>query len=322
VNTTTKAAGRHDTLLEWASELAEGSWAQWRAACAELDVEPTLAMQDLAALGHVEMDWSADRFACPPPTAAFLHRSSGCVLLTGARPRGLLNRLAGLEAHLDLDFVVHEPCPQHRGPKTVLIEVELDDAEQLCEAAELTWVFDPADRIASALPVSTLAALASREDWPPRDDVPRQHFDPATMEYRIEPACDSERGLWRYDGYRRAEAWFFDEKHWWHLPTREYAPYLAHPDVTFIRFRQAARQLLVPCRVPLPPLQARAATLASGRLPRRTSASGPESSNWSITSDGGMPPRPSPPSWTYENISEALARRIAGSLATTLGRLP
>src|SRR4051812_44784032 len=97
---TTAIGSGPDALLEWASELVEGSWSQWREACAELDLEPTLAMQDLAALGHVEVDWTRDRFSCPPPTAAFLHRSSGSVLLTGARPRGLLERLAELEAEL------------------------------------------------------------------------------------------------------------------------------------------------------------------------------------------------------------------------------
>jgi hypothetical protein len=123
------------------------------------------------------------------------------------------------------------------------------------------------------------------------------------MDYRIDGGRDGEQGLWHYDGYRRAEAWFYDGEYWWNVPTREYAPYLACPDVTFLRLRRAARQLLVPCAVPLPPLQARVATLASGRLPRRASLDGP-------------------PSWTYENISDALAERIAASLATPLERLP
>ena len=295
--------GGHDLLLEWASELADGSWAHWCDACSELSVEPTLAMLNLAALGHVEMDWSANRFCCPPPTAAFLHRSSGCVLLTGARPRGLLDRLAELEAELeDLDFAVHEPCAQRHGPRTVLIEVELDDAQRFCDAAELVWVFDPAGRISQELPVATLEELASREDWPPRDDVPRVRFNPQTLSYRPDRGPGSERGLWRYDGYRRAEAWFNDGQYWWRVPTREYAPYLAHPDVTFLRYRETARQLIVPGAVPLPPLQARATTLASGRLPLRSGVAGP-------------------PSWGYENISAELAGAVAASLATPLGKL-
>lgn len=290
-----------DALLDWASEMAEGSWSQWRETCVELRVEPTLAMQDLAALGHVEVDWTSDRFSCPPPTAAFLHGSSGSVLLTGARPRGLLDRLSELEAELvdELDFFVHDPTPQLRGPRTVLIEAELDDIEQLCAAADLQYVFDPAGRIAELLPEATLERVAHRETWPPRDDVPRRLFDPHAL--RFTPAAAECEGLWWYDGYRREEAWILTGGHWWQVPTREYAPYLAHSKTTFLRYDPPHRQLTVPQPVPLPPLHARCATLASGRLPRRS-----PSTNGTVA--------------LYENISPELAERIATSLGTPLGR--
>ncbi len=289
-----------DALLEWASEISEGSWSHWRETCLELGLEPTLAMQDLSALGHVEVDWTTDRFSCPPPTAAFLHRSSGSVLLTGARPRGLLDRLAELEARLvdELDFFVHDPTPQLRGPRTVLIEAELDDIDELCTAAGLEYVFDPAGRIAQALPEATLARVAHRESWPPRDDVPRRLFDPHT--FRFAPAAGEPDGVWWYDGYRREEAWIRTTECWWQVPTREYAPYLAHPDVVFLRYDVGRRQLTVPQPVPLPPLQARCATLASGRLPRRSAS-------------------PNGTSVLYENISGEVAGRIATSLGTVLG---
>jgi hypothetical protein len=292
--------GRFDSLLEWASEMAEGSWAAWRDACLELQVEPTWAMQDLAALGHVEVDWAKDRFSCPPSTAAFLHRSSGSMLVTGARPRGLLDDLFALEATLqDLDFVIHEPAPQSRGPRTVLIEAELDDVEELCQAAGLDYVFDPASRIADALPQASLDHVANHENWPPRDEVPRRRFDPQTMRFRVTSDAD-ETGLWWYDGYRREEAWIRNTDGWWQVPTREYAPFLAHPQVVFLRYLADHRQLFVPPSAPLPPLQARAATLASGRLPRRASGSGPAA-------------------WIYENVSGELADSISASLDTTLG---
>jgi hypothetical protein len=294
----------HDLLLEWASEMSGGSWSQWCEACRELDVEPNSAMRDLAALGHVEIDWSTNRFSCPTPTAAYLHRSSGCVFLTGARPRGLIDRLGELEYDReDLGFFVHDPYAQRRGPQTVLIEVELDDVGPLCEAAGLTWAFDPAEYIAQALPRATLDDLASRESYPPRDDIPRQRFNPQTMRYEPDRGDVSQNVLWSYEGYRRAEAWLYDHGTWWFFQTREYAPYLAHPKTAFLRYRRAARQLLVPQPVPLPPLQARAATLASGRLPLRGGAKGA-------------------PAWSYENVSEELAARIAQSLGTPLERQP
>jgi hypothetical protein len=299
----TASSDRFDMLLEWASELSEGSWSQWREACLELRVEPTLAMQDLAALGHVEADWTTDRFSCPPPTAAFLHRSSGSLLLTGARPRGLLDRLDTLAGeHEELDFFVHDPVLQRRGPKTVLIEVELDDIEDLCRAASLEYVFDPAWRIAERLGAATLDRVAHREAWPPRDEIPRRRFDPRT--FRFWPSANSdERGLWWYDGYRREEAWIRDGATWWQVPTREYGPYLAHPDVTFLGYSRERQQLTVPELVPLPPLQARAATLGSGRVPRRAAA---RYGNAML----------------YENIPPELAMRISTSLGTPLGQAP
>ncbi len=295
------SVSRFDALLEWASELSDGSWSQWREACLELDVEPTLAMQDLAALGHVEIDWTADRFSCPPPTAAFLYRSSGSVLLTGARPRGLLERLDSLaREHEELDFFVHEPIFQQRGPKTVLIEIELDDTDELCEALTLEYVFDPASRIAERLGVAALERVAHREAWPPRDEIPRRLFDPHTLRFRPTGNGDAH-GLWWYDGYRREEAWIRDHAQWWQVPTREYAPYLAYADTTFLYYSPERQQLNVPELVPLPPLQARAATLASGRLPRRAAEAHRNA-------------------MLYENISPELAERISTSLNTPLGR--
>jgi hypothetical protein len=293
---------RVNALLEWASEAADGSWRDWREACGELDLEPTSAIQNLASLGHVEIDWRTDRFCCPAPTAAFLHRSSGSVLLTGARPRGLVDRLTELgDALLDLDFVVHDARPQARGPDTILIEIDLGDAEAFCAAADLAWTFDPAGRIAAALAVASLRTVAMREPWPPRDDLPRRRFDPVRGRF-VADGGRGDHGLWHYDGYRRAEAWFFDGECWWHMPIREYGPYLAHPDVALLRYRREARQLLVFVEAPLPPLHARAVTLASGRLPARTAVAGP-------------------PAWAYENVTENLAGRIADSLSAQLERM-
>jgi hypothetical protein len=260
-------------------------------------------MQNLAALGHVEMDWRIDRFCCPPATVAFLHRSSGSVLLTGARPRGLVDRLLELQDKLEhLDFFVHKSRPQPNGPDTILIEIDLADVEAFCAAANLAWAFDPAGRIAEALPVASLQTVAMRETWPPRDDLPRRRFDPSRGRFVVDNSGRGDHGLWHYDGYRRAEAWFFDGRCWWHMPTREYGPYLAHADVALLRYRHQARQLLVFVEAPLPPLHARAVTLASGRLPARTAVAGP-------------------PAWAYENVTEDLADRIAASLSARLERI-
>src|ERR1700730_10732581 len=84
-----------DALLEWASERGSGAWSHWTEACRYLEistgqrVEPTQAAQLLSSLGHLECDWVHDRFAAAPSTAVLIPRSSGSVVITGARPRGL-----------------------------------------------------------------------------------------------------------------------------------------------------------------------------------------------------------------------------------------
>lgn len=260
----------YDCLLTWVSELGTGSWRQWREACDELQIEPTIAAQNLAALGHVELDWTSDTFSCVPPTAAFLRSSSGCLLLTGARRRHQLATLQALTEEGDLDVYLHQARPQRAGPATVLVEAELSDAAAFCEAADLRFAFDPAQRLADALPRMSFDSVAAHEQWPPDATLPRLRFDPDRVALVPDRGRGTEDGLWWYEGYRRQVAWVHRAGEWWRFPAREYAPYLTFPEHTFLRYRAHQRQLTVPTRTPMPPLQARAATLASGRLPRQT----------------------------------------------------
>jgi len=294
----------YDCLLTWASELGTGSWRQWRETCDELAIEPTIAAQNLAALGHVELDWATDTFSCAPPTAAFLRSSSGCLLLTGARRRNQLATLRALvEDNSDLDVYLHEAQSQRTGPATVLVEAELRDAEAFCAAAGLRFAFDPAQRLAAALPRMSFETVAAHEQWPPDATLPRRRFDPDRVALMPDRGRDREDGLWWYEGYRRQVAWVSRAGEWWRFSTREYAPYLAFPEHTFLRYSARHRQLTVPTRTPLPPLAARAATLASGRLPRQT---GEAEANRLV----------------YLNIDAVLAARIAASLSTPLGEAP
>src|SRR5204863_5080347 len=67
---TDRRVNAYDLLLEWASERGEGSWRNWREACASLEIaEPSQAALGASALGHVEFEWVDNRLACAPPTA-------------------------------------------------------------------------------------------------------------------------------------------------------------------------------------------------------------------------------------------------------------
>lgn len=255
----------YDQLLEWASERGEGTWSQWRDTCAYLGIEANQASRRLSALGHVEFDWVANRFACAPPTAVLTLRSSGCVIVTGARPRSLRERLKELYADEDAGYDVdlRDPVPQERGPETWLVEAAIEDIGPFCEAAALRFELDSGRRIAQVLPVASLDAVAQAER--PDGRFPRKWFDARFRTFRSESANGAD-GLWWVEEYRREVAFIRREAEWYRLPTREYGPYLAYPQTSFISYSEALQFVTVDNATPLPPLLARALTLQSGRL--------------------------------------------------------
>jgi hypothetical protein len=258
----------HDTLLEWASEVGSGSWSSWKAACEALRVGPTTAAQNLSALGHVEFDWIADRFACAPTSAVLIPRSSGCVIITGARPRGLGERLAQLcnDDDQTFDAAFHPAAGQNRGPETWMIEIEMDDLDEFAKVAELNFEIDAGRQILAAILPVRLATAAE----PDRPDArfPRQWLEPETLTPKANAEA-SEEGLWWVEEHRREIAFVRHAAEWYRVPTREHGPYLGYPDSSYMSYdlKPQTRALRVFNRAPLPPLLARAATLQSGRLP-------------------------------------------------------
>jgi hypothetical protein len=261
----------YDRLLDWASERGRGSWVQWRDACSYLQVEPNQAARRLGSLGHLEFDWTHNRFACAPPTAVLSLHASGCVLVTGQRRRDFRAHLELLyedvESGFDIDL--REPLDQDSGPQTWLIEAEMGDIARFCEAAGLDLQIDSGRRIARALPAISLEALAEPER--PDGRYPRRWFEPRLGQFHPQPlAGRGEEGLWWVeDNPRRESAYVRTPDGWFHVPVREYGPYLAYPDHAFIAHDKATSRLWVDSGAPLPPLLARALTLQSGRLPRR-----------------------------------------------------
>lgn len=292
-----------DALLEWASERGSGSWSQWTDACLYLEiktgewVDPTLAAQRLSALGHLEFDWVHDRFAVAPSTAVLIPRSSGSVVITGARPRGLRDKLAAIWGETDINMWLRDPIPQSTGPETWLVEAEMDDVAVFCEAAQLEFEVDSGRRLAEDFcPTATLEDAAA--EWPPGPDdrYPRVWFDPDRIDFRSDAGQRGDEGLWHVNERRRDEAYILLSQRWYHVPVREYGPYLAYPAAVFLRYDRKAQQLLVPNRTPLPPLLARAATLQSGRLAIRKETH-----------------------HAYVNIDENLASLIGMRLGTRIG---
>lgn len=262
----------YDLLLEWASERGQGNWRHWRDACAALAIDgPSQAARRLSALGHVEFDWVDNRFACAPPTASLTLHASGCLLLTGARPRGLREELERLWAEQELNVDMRDPLPQDAGPATWLIEAEMDELERFCSLAGFELHVHAGRRLLEALPAASLETAG--EPSRPSGRFPRSWFQPEPPFWlRPERPDGGEEGLWWVEEYRRKAAFVCREGEWFRIPVREYGPYLAYPDCTFASYTEPLALLEVDDRTPLPPLIARALTLQSGRLPRRQRA--------------------------------------------------
>lgn len=289
------ARKNYDFLLTWVSEIVEGSWREWKAACQELDINPTYAAQDLSALGHIEVDWNNRTFACCPPTAVFLRNSSGCLFITGARPRGALYRMEANIEKYDLSANILPPQPQKNGPFTVLVEIDVCEIEEFCTVNNFVLSFDPAVGLASMLAPLVWKDMTVVDE--PSFNMPRRWFNPETRSLEAEGETTTENGLWWYEGFSRSEAWIYKGAIWTSVSIREYGPFLAYPEHNFIGYEAKKCELHVPMTTPLPPLQSRTAVLASGRLP-----------TWDTD------PKNKNNIWVYRNISRSTYSLIQESL--------
>jgi hypothetical protein len=285
----------YNTLVEWASEVGSGSWRTWRESCHYLGLEENSAARKLAALGHVEFDWVSDRFAATPPAAVLTLHSSGCLLLTGARRRGARDRLEELYEDEDraYDIDLRTPVAQDRGPSTWLVEAELDELERFCIDAGYALEIDSGRRIAHALPQASLELCAEEARPDPR--FSRRWYDPKLRCLRTNVPAGWD-GLWWVKEDRRDVAFIRRRGDWYRIAVREYGPYLAYPDQSFLTYHSGLCSLSVDNQAPLPPLLARAATLQSGRLAKRDGAS----------------------RHTYVNIDDELAELVQEKLDTPI----
>jgi hypothetical protein len=254
---------RFDVLLEWSSEAGGGTWRTWRDACTYLGLEENSAARKLSAVGHVEFDWVDNRFGAAPPVAVLTLHSSGCLLLTGARRRGLRERLNSLYADGDYGIDLRQPAPQPDGPETWLVEADLDEVQRFCDDAGFALEIDSGRRILAALPRASLHLCA--EEGRPDPRFVRRWLNPrfGILETNVDP---STNGLWWVKEDRRDVAFIRRAGAWFRVPTREYGPYLAYSDRSFISYKSSLAVLSVDNQAPLPPLVARALTLQSGRL--------------------------------------------------------
>jgi hypothetical protein len=84
----------------------------FRASCRHLDLHAAASIRVLSQLGHVEFDWDHRRFAAAPTTLTTIPGLPGRLVLTGARPNGLIAELATTAQRCTLDVDVwRDLCP-------------------------------------------------------------------------------------------------------------------------------------------------------------------------------------------------------------------
>ncbi len=264
----------HDQLLWWCSELGSGNWAQFGEACRELGLTVAQASTALSALAHVEFDRRRGRWAVAPTALSTIPHLPGRLLLSGARPSGLMEHLRLVAEHERVDVVVETgPIRQTaRGPATLLLEGSAADGAAFATAGGIE--FQPAAHIAiaSLLPAADIELLA--EPATPDLRFPHCLIDPLTLLERWDlEGPEGAEGLWAWATFARRSARFLRrDGQWWYIPESAWAPYLvSRPEGSepLCRYEPAHKLLIVDSAAPLPALHARAAVLCSGRLPLR-----------------------------------------------------
>jgi hypothetical protein len=197
------------------------------------------------------------------------------MLLTGARPYGLISELAELAVRSSLDIEVsRDLCHQFgRGPSTAFIDADASDAPLLCEQTGIRFAPSASERLAEALPPIRLnrTTVAHRPDT----RFPHALIDPHTFQPRWdETAADGQEGLWLYRtwGRRRHMVLRVGDEEPRLVLDSDAAVYLMSrpPDSDpIVEYRRAHRLLIVNTAAPLPTLHARCACLCSGRVPIR-----------------------------------------------------
>jgi hypothetical protein len=299
-------AGRWDLLLEWQSEVAEGTYAALSAAvewlfeaAAQSSWQPTAAQAArlLSTLGHIEVDWQAGRWSIAPTTLARLPLAGAHALLTGSRTRPLAAKLAEVADDRDSQVYIarHKPAD---GPTAVFIAADGDPGlKWFADQLDARYEYGASERIVQLLPELDSYLLAARAAaMPARYGVSRFHIE--SLRFRV-ATSDHEPGLYRYETLGGAEYRLVDDAGEIFALDRARAIYacLARWGENILKFMAdpVNGTLVVPMAAPLPDLQARAVALCSGLAPSRRGRT-----------------------LCYANVPRRLAERVAWSLDQSL----
>lgn len=253
--------------------MGSGTIKQLASVCDQLCVPAWQTIRTLSALAHLEVASGQGRWSVCEPVLTTVPDLPGRLLLCGARPSALMEELRICAEASELDVIVDtEPIPQvASGPATVFLRASAIDAGAFALAAGIR--FQPAAHmaIAALLPAADLETVAEPATPDPR--FPHCLIDPDTLQERWDLTTpEGSEGLWAWQTWARRSARFLRrDGQWWYLPDSAWAPYLIDRSGSdpLCRYEPAHHVLIVDTAAPLPALQARAATLCSGRTALR-----------------------------------------------------
>ncbi|UJP40259.1 hypothetical protein [Cellulomonas palmilytica] len=274
-----------DLLLSWMSATGSGSVrdlrrrVQWMARTSDADHSARAAarwVRDMTTLGHCEVDWQADRWSIAPSALTVLPCSDGQAALVGSRRAALLERLE--DSNLWIEHLVQEPSGDDL-PMPTAILASYDSYDSLAaEAARIGAAFAgcAAVRLAARLPRIGLGRDAAPPSW---SSTTLERFEGLDHPYFRSAAVRGGEllpdGLYRTEVLGR-NAYLLLRDGAWHHCGRGEGVYLelARWGETTLRYRSDAvgypecGSVFVDWGAPLPPLQARALVLCSGKVPR------------------------------------------------------
>ena len=293
-------------LLDWVSERGEGTWQEFRTSYEWLIGSdknewntPGFAMRLLSTLGHVEIDWTAGRWAAAPPVLTILPNAGAHALLTGGRTRTLKRAFDDVLA--DDENLFPFEIDQQNAPTAVWIECEDEThIERLADALGIRYEYSVAERLSRLLPsLDSYLAMVPSARCPKRYGLKR--FDVATLSW-CTVDDDLQTGLYQYESYGPPMFRLIgDDGNVFgvDMATGVYAA-LSRWGINRLKYvdQSVNGELWVHLATPLPTLQARAAALCSGLAPFKRGR--------------GL---------VYRNVPRSIASRIARSLDQSIGPL-
>ncbi|WP_404389648.1 hypothetical protein [Humibacillus xanthopallidus] len=330
----------YNDILNWLSE-REGGTASleqfrdaWAWSCArhglpELELEERLALYRLERLGFLERDYARRRIGVARPALSALPSANGLLILTGARPTRLIQRLDDesdpdeviAEAIMSIDIQPRTQLDAHGRPiAPTVLYVSFDPSQVAVVRAGMDRLGIAMQGVASeailghAPDARHALGSAMRYIGSPGRHFLRRKTGPEGVAGWSPAASDNSRGLYEY---RLPYGSVFAYRTEWGgdlvKVDRQLGSWVdagAQGHRKLLKYLLTHRKLYVPQgrSLPLPPLLDRALVLRTGLLPTATTLS-PRGFGRSANY------------WVYENVDLTTATHVADLLAQTLDEI-